>query len=355
MNTKNYSTLTKRYKLLLSASHMVYRLVNTTYNVRELALRLVRLICHFIEAESAGVYILDEKMRKVALVAIFDNKINILVDKKKELDLMPEKEKRVTRGYISFEKYFLGIPLVAEDNIGAIVLKRYKKGKPFNNYDKELLSAVGEQAVTAIRNLQLSQGQQNIILGSMDLIQDLIKRYGHSKTAAHLPVYFQLVKAIAEKLEVGKEGIDLLYYASVLRDAGAIDVPYEILSKTSQLTPNEFRIIRNQPARSADLIRPVEFLKPILPIILYRHEKYDGTGYPSGLKRDQIPIGARIMGLVDALEAMTAERSYKSRLSISDAVEEIKRNSGTQFDPVVVGAFVELLKQKKFRKLLSYQ
>jgi len=94
-------------------------------------------------------------------------------------------------------------------------------------------------------------------------------------------------------------------------------------------------------------------LRPVLPIILYHHENYDGSGYPSGLKREQIPIGARIMAVVDAFEAMTIERPYKRRLSVSKAINEIKRNGGTQFDPKVVTAFVGLSKLKKFRKYLS--
>ena len=135
---------------------------------------------------------------------------------------------------------------------------------------------------------------------------------------------------------------------------GAIDVPYDILAKTSQLTSDEFKIIRNQPAKSVELIRPVEFLRPVLPIILYHHENYDGSGYPSGLKREQIPIGARIMAVVDAFEAMTIERPYKRRFSVSKAINEVKRNSGTQFDPKVVSVFVGLSKLKKFRKYLSF-
>ena len=102
-----------------------------------------------------------------------------------------------------------------------------------------------------------------------------------------------------------------------------------------------------------ELIKPVKFLKPILPTILYHHEKYDGTGYPSGLKKEQIPLGARIMAIVDAFEAMVSRRPYRRRLSIDEALGELTANSGTQFDPKVVGVFCELARQKKFRKYLN--
>ena len=147
--------------------------------------------------------------------------------------------------------------------------------------------------------------------------------------------------------------IQCLQYASMLRDAWSIDVPFEVLSKTSRLTPEEFKVIRDIPAKSVELIKPVEFLKPVLPIILYHREKYDGTGYPSGLKREQIPLGARVMAVVNAFEAMIRARPYKKTLSIDEALDELKRNSGTQFDPKVVQVFCELAKQKKFRKYLS--
>lgn len=88
-------------------------------------------------------------------------------------------------------------------------------------------------------------------------------------------------------------------------------------------------------------------------MILYHHEKYDGSGYPSGLRQEEIPLGARVMAVVDAFEAMVLGRPYKNTLSTEEAINELKRNSGSQFDPKVVLAFCELSQQKKFRKYLS--
>jgi HD-GYP domain-containing protein (c-di-GMP phosphodiesterase class II) len=354
MSTKDYLTPTKKYKMVLSAVHMVYRLVNSTYNVKELSLRLTRLLCQFICASSSTIYIVDPETKKIVLVAIFDNKINILLDKKKDIAQHGSKEeRRVTKGYAIFEDHLVGLPLVADDNVGAVFIRRKKNEPPFTDSDKEILSVVAEQSVTAIRNLQLYESQQKIILGSIEFIGKLLARHGHASATTHTPVFFRIVECLGKKLGVDEDAIDNLYYASVLRGAGAIDVPYDILAKTSHLTSDEFKIIRNQPAKSAELIHPVAFLRPVLPIILYHHENYDGSGYPSGLKKEQIPIGARILSVVDAFEAMTIERPYKNRLSIKEAIEELKRNSGTQFDPKVVNAFVELSKQKKFRKYLS--
>jgi hypothetical protein len=354
MNTKNYSTPTKKYKSILSAVHMVYRLTNSTYNVQELSLRLTRLLCQFIKASGATVYILDTEKKRVRLKAIFDNKINILINKRNELNKLSDDEKRVLHGFPIFDELVIGVPLVADDNVGAIFVQRLEGEPAFSKFDKEILSVIAEQSVTAIRNLQLYEQQQKVILESIRFIGKLLEKHGYTSVTNHLPVYFKIMKAMAEKLNMSQNGIDSLYYASVLRDAGAVDVPYEILAKTSQLTSEEFKVIRNQPTKSAELIRPVEFLRPVLPIILYHHENYDGSGYPSGLRKEQIPLGARIMSVVNAFEAMVKKRPYKKTLSVEEAIQELQNNSGTQFDPKVVDAFVKLSKQKKFRKLLSY-
>ena len=320
-------------------------------NVRELSLRLTRLLCQFVNAKSASIFILDPSKKKIMFIAIYNNKINILLTKKKDMEKINKKEKKVTEGYSIFEKYFVGLPLVTDDILGAVFVRRARGSMPFSQFDKEILAVFIEQSVTAIKNLQLYEQQQKIILSSMKFIDKLLKKQSHS-LPKHTPVYFNIMKCLAEVLHIGQYGIDCLYHASVLHDAGALDIPYEILSKTSQLTPEEFKIIRDLPGKSVQLIRPVEFLRPVLPIILYHREKYDGSGYPSGLKKEQIPIGARIMAVVDAFEAMIKGRPYKDKLTIDAALNELRCKSGTQFDPKVVNAFCDLFKQKKFRNYL---
>jgi response regulator RpfG family c-di-GMP phosphodiesterase len=344
--------LTKKYKQILSAVHIVYRLVNSTTNLKELSLRLTRLLCQFVHASSATIYLLGPDRKKLAMIAVFNNGINYIVTKKKDIADIHSSELAVTQGSSIFEPKIMGMPLVTDECIGAIIIKRKASELPFDEYDREMFSIFAEQSVTAIRNLQVSEEQQKIILETMKLIRKMLEKQG-PHYQGHSPVYFKIVKAIAEHFHMDQDSINNLYYASILHNAGAIDVPYQVLAKRSQLTADEFKHIRSLPKKSAELIKPIEFLRPILPIVLYLHEQYDGSGYPSGLKREQIPLGARIMAVVDAFESMVQGRPYRKRLSLEAALREVRRGSGSQFDPKVVDIFLKLSLNKNFRNYLK--
>ncbi len=350
---RNPISSNKRYQLVLSAVHMVYRLVNSTYTVKELTLRLTRLLCQFIRASSASVYLVHPGKKNVIICASFDNQINIWRDKPQELKDVGEDVLSVTRGASVLKDNCIGLPLVADDYLGAIFVQRTGVSEgPFNDFDYEMLSVFAEQVVTALKNLQLHQEHEKIILGSIASIGNLLKKQALSGLT-HAPVYMEIVKMLGVALKVNSDGLKQLEYASLLHDIGIIDVPYDILSKQGKLSPQEFELIRQHTAHSVALISPVEYLKPVLPIILHHHEKYDGSGYPSGLKKEQIPLGARVLSVADAFEAMVQSRPYRSSLSVNAALDELVKHSGSQFDPKIVDAFVKLTSQKKFRKLLS--
>jgi putative nucleotidyltransferase with HDIG domain len=211
--------------------------------------------------------------------------------------------------------------------------------------------SICEQAVTAIRNLQLYEEQQRIILGSIKSLVMLLDKKVPGEYS-HTRMFSNIVMDLAHELHLGESEVNCLKYASLLHDAGKIDIPLEILTKTTKLTSREYGIIKSHPEKGADIIRPLEALKPVIPIILHHHEKFDGTGYPSGLRKGQIPLAARVMAVADAFEAMISGRPYKNTISLNEALNELRRNSGTQFDPQVVNAFLEMAKKIKFRKYL---
>ena len=109
----------------------------------------------------------------------------------------------------------------------------------------------------------------------------------------------------------------------------------------------EFEEIKKHPQIGVDIIRPLHFLHPIIPLILYHHERWDGKGYPFGLKEEEIPIGARIIAIADVYEALISDRPYRKALSKREALRIIKENSGTQFDPKVASVLIDVLKKKK--------
>jgi putative nucleotidyltransferase with HDIG domain len=330
---------------------MVYRLINSTYNLRELVPRLAKLISHVLNSDYCTVILLDPNKKTVRLRANISQNKKVVSERK--VKLREGLENRIIHsGTALLKRYVLGVPLVGEEVSGAIIIKRNNSKKYYDIFDQEILIAISEQAVTAIRNLQLYEEQQKLILGSIKSLVTLLDKKVPS-VYSHSPMFSRIALDIAEQLHLNESQIRSLRYASLLHDAGKIDIPVEIITKRSKLTSEEYSIIKSHPLRGVEIIRPLEILKPVIPIILYHHEKYDGTGYPSGLKRNQIPIGARIMSVADAFEAMVLGRPYKGTKSIRQAIEEIKENSGTQFDPIVVEAFLKIAKKRKFKKYLS--
>ena len=149
----------------------------------------------------------------------------------------------------------------------------------------------------------------------------------------------------AEALNLGERDKRNLKYASLLHNIGIVGIPSKLLNKQGPLTIEERKIINSHPTLAQMLIKQTEQLTSILPTILYHHERYDGHGYPNGLKGEDIPYLARVLSVVDAYNAMISVRAYRPKLSKEQAIQELKKNAGTQFDPRITEAFIALLQQ----------
>ena len=146
--------------------------------------------------------------------------------------------------------------------------------------------------------------------------------------------------AIAEELGMKGQEVEDLRRASVLHDLGKIGVREAVLNKPGRLTEEEFADIIRHPDTAVRILEPIPFFRPLLPAILHHHEQFDGKGYPSRLAGNRIPLGSRIMAIADTFDAMTSTRAYRKALPVADAIAEIRRCSGTQFDPDIVPAFL---------------
>jgi len=168
-------------------------------------------------------------------------------------------------------------------------------------------------------------------------------------TAGHQQRVTQLTVAIAKELNLSPDKIEGIRIASLIHDIGKISVPTEILSKTTTISDIEFSLIKGHSQAGSDILKAIDFSYPVAQIVLQHHERLDGSGYPQGLKSDEILLEARILGVADVVEAMSSHRPYRPALGIDAALEEISQNRGILYDSEVVDACLKLFKEKGFR------
>lgn len=160
---------------------------------------------------------------------------------------------------------------------------------------------------------------------------------GHSQRVTEFTV------RIAEDMGLGEEELHYVRWRALLHDMGTMGVPDTILLKPGPLDPEEWEIMRKHPQFALEMLSPIEYLRPALDIPYSHHERWNGTGYPRGLKGEQIPLAARIFAVVDVWDALTSERPYRPAWTKENAIEHIKAASGTHFDPRVVEAFLSVV------------
>jgi len=164
-------------------------------------------------------------------------------------------------------------------------------------------------------------------------------------TGEHVEKTVYYAVEIARRLRLASKEIEYIRQAAILHDLGKVGISEKILLKKERLTPLEFREIKNHPRIGAEILRPVHFFHPVIPIVLSHHERWDGRGYPNGLKKEEIPLGARILAVADAFQALISKRPYRKAYSLGEAIEIIKKGKATQFDPDVVDTFLEIFKE----------
>jgi putative two-component system response regulator len=158
--------------------------------------------------------------------------------------------------------------------------------------------------------------------------------------AEHASRVASLAEIVARRLGWREPALEPLRLGGSLHDLGKLAVPRQLLLKRTALTTAELARIREHPAAGARLLAPITPVRPALPYVLFHHERWDGAGYPTGRSGARIPIGARVLAVVDAFDAMTSDRPYRRALPVEAAIDEVDRCAGGQFDPVVARVFV---------------
>ena len=218
-------------------------------------------------------------------------------------------------------------------------------GKPdFDSTDVKLFNSVASGCAVFIENGRLFKDLKELFIGSLKALTSSIDAkdkytHGHSERVAFISRW--IAERISEQNPLDEEKIHEIYLAGLLHDIGKIGIDETVLRKKGRLTEQEFLRIRVHPSIGAGILREIKQMRNIVPGVLCHHERIDGKGYPNGLTGEQIPLTGKIVGLADAFDAMTSKRTYRDAMTLEQALKEIERGLGTQFDEKIGKIFLE--------------
>jgi len=240
-------------------------------------------------------------------------------------------------------------PVIMKQRLTAFLAVGEKvSGQEFQSADLEMLKALSESAGIAIENARLFKDLQEAYVSTVRLLVSRIEEkdpytHGHTERVAEYAV------AIAQELGFTAEEVQRIQFGAFLHDIGKVHTQSDILQKPGALTEEEWMLVKAHPVRGAEMIRGVKFLERVTDMVRHHHERVDGKGYPDGLKGDQISIGAKIVNVADAFDAMTTDRPYRAGFTVEKAVDQMVEKAGSQFAAEIVNVFVAALKEGRIQ------
>ncbi|MBI5144627.1 MAG: HD-GYP domain-containing protein [Candidatus Omnitrophica bacterium] len=276
---------------------------------------------------------------------------------------LPPALKKLLKGTLYQMEIFAAEVAIASyfrnDLLGILLLGRKTKGKKFSQDEIDFFVALASDVAMAIRNARLFKDLQlelekehRLFLNTTIALAaaiDAKDHYTHGHTARVTSLSLEIARTLSRKnnKKLNEKFLEYLHISSLLHDIGKIGIPEVILNKEGPLSPEERNKMEGHPALGANILKSIPELGEAILGVKYHHERYDGSGYPQGLKKDQIPLIASIISVADTFDAMTTDRPYRRALNKDGAIEEIKRSGGKQFDPKVVSALVKLYREGK--------
>ncbi|MCX7698714.1 MAG: GAF domain-containing protein [Candidatus Goldbacteria bacterium] len=372
--TPYIAAIIKNAQLLLENNQKIKRLehlteltkhINSTLELNKLLDNMLQISTDMLQAEAGSILLLDEDGDELIFAAATGEKKDMLKDirvpvgegiagwvaRENKSVLVADAQndprffKKIDQKTSFKTTSIIAVPLLTKDKlIGVVEVLNKKDNQLFNEEDRQLLEAFANQAAVAIENAKLYENLNNMFLNTVKSLaaaietKDIYTR-GHSERVTK---YSEL---IAKELKLPDEDIHELRLAGLLHDIGKIGIDESILRKPSKLTDTEFNEIKKHPVYAANILEAIPQMKEIIPAIKHHHERYDGEGYPDGLKNDDIPYFARILSIADTFDAMSSNRPYREALPIEICLQEIKACSGTQFDPEITNAAIKALKK----------
>ncbi len=242
----------------------------------------------------------------------------------------------------------IAVPIGSRDRqIGVIYASGRGNGRDFSARERDLLCGIANHAAVALDNATLYHDLENLFVGIAWSFASALDAKS-PWTAGHSKRVTQYAVAIAEELNAGADFLDSVQTCGLLHDIGKIAVSDKLLDKPGAITRQELRAIAEHAVQGAKILEHIDTFQPLLPGIRHHHERWDGRGFPDRLRGEEIPLLARVLAVADSYDAITSDRPYRRRRSRAEAVAEIESCAGTQFDPLIVAAFVSVTSHRIF-------
>jgi response regulator RpfG family c-di-GMP phosphodiesterase len=301
--------------------------------------KMVEIVREILDVPSCGYYLVDKEKGELVLVVEKRDTEGLPNTRKMNLSREFLAKATLSKGYLQKEnKLFLSL-IIKDECIGFMSVGGRRGNGKFSEDEIFLLKLITEKVSTKIENRMLYESLYNNILHTLSSLIIAINRRD-SYTEGHCGRVTSVSQALAEAMGLSDYQKHVLRIVGPVHDLGKIGIPDAILLKPERLTAEEYEVMKDHSVYGEEIIRGFEILAEEAHVIRHHHERYDGTGYPDALSSNDIPLCCRLIAVCDAYDAMTTDRPYKKALSRKDAMTEIKRCAGSQFDPGVVTGFL---------------
>ncbi|MDH4200006.1 MAG: GAF domain-containing protein [Spirochaetia bacterium] len=253
---------------------------------------------------------------------------------------LPLEENLFQEGYRSHTR----VPLYIKNKIAAILIIGSKSPSAFTPEDLSIIEKLSAQVGVALQNSSLLTDLEELFLGIIKSLSAAIDAKSHW-TAGHSANVTRYALLAGQKMSLEKEDLKHLEIGSLLHDIGKLGTYEAILDKPGKLSREEYDIVKQHPEKGAEILSPILQLRDVIPAIKHHHEFFNGQGYPDGLKGNEIPLIARIVCIADSIDAMSCDRPYRKAISKNEIIQELKQQSGFQFDPDIAKIFLEFYKE----------